>query len=324
MSQLSSLRRVRGAAGRAAGGAARGPMRNTSPDRAPRTLHKLVGPWGAPGPPIGATHPQPAMAAGVAHATGGSSAVRTPARYPAQPPGRFGHSGPQCRAGKFGRGTGRPPEGLQPGLGKNVLLKGGLQPLPGRGPAAAVFRAGGALRGGIPARTTRPRGPATARRDPGSGDRSRWLDRPHQQSDRRGLPPSTDTGDLGRPDGARAGWRVSPTPGLGPWRPCESVPGVLPAPPRASDRPRPLRPARVPGGRGRPAPGRGAAAVAQPARRRGGRQLLRREQRSLASTRKDQRAGGNPRISEEKRQPTIDHDPAASLAEGTRWTDPLP
>ena len=62
-------------------------MRNTSPDRAPRTSHKLVGPWDSPGPPIGATHPQPAMAAGVARATGGSSAVRTPARYPAQAPG---------------------------------------------------------------------------------------------------------------------------------------------------------------------------------------------------------------------------------------------
>ena len=47
----------RAAAGRAAGGAARGPMRNTPPDRAPRTSHKLVGPWGAPGPPIGATPP---------------------------------------------------------------------------------------------------------------------------------------------------------------------------------------------------------------------------------------------------------------------------
>src|SRR5512135_1691561 len=39
--------------------------------------------------------PQPTMAAGVARATGGSSAVRTPARYPAQPPGRFGHGGSQ-------------------------------------------------------------------------------------------------------------------------------------------------------------------------------------------------------------------------------------
>ena len=54
--------------------------------------------------------PPAAMAAGVAHATGGPSAVRTPARYPAQPPGRFGPGGSQCRSGKFGRGTGRPPK----------------------------------------------------------------------------------------------------------------------------------------------------------------------------------------------------------------------
>ncbi len=44
--KLSSLSKGswcrRAAAGRAAGGAAQGPMRNTSPDRAPRTSHKLV------------------------------------------------------------------------------------------------------------------------------------------------------------------------------------------------------------------------------------------------------------------------------------------
>ena len=51
--KLSSLSKGswcrRAAAGRAAGGAAQGPMRNTSPDRAPRTSHKLVSPWGRAG-----------------------------------------------------------------------------------------------------------------------------------------------------------------------------------------------------------------------------------------------------------------------------------
>ena len=55
--------------------------------------------------------PQPAMAAGVARATGGSSAVRTPARSHVRAPGRFGHGGSQRRSGKFGRGTGRPRGG---------------------------------------------------------------------------------------------------------------------------------------------------------------------------------------------------------------------
>ena len=59
------------------------------------------------------------MAAGVARATGGSSAVRTPTRYPTRAPGPFGPGGSQCRSGKFGRGTGRTPrEGLQTDLGK--------------------------------------------------------------------------------------------------------------------------------------------------------------------------------------------------------------
>ena len=73
--------------------------------------------------------PRPAMAAGVARATGGSSAVRTPARFTSEPPGRFGHGGSQRRSGKFGRGTGRPPGGgCKRALERTVLLKGGLQP----------------------------------------------------------------------------------------------------------------------------------------------------------------------------------------------------
>ena len=161
----------------------------------------------------------------------------------------------------------RPRRGLQTSLGKNGSSQGRFAaPPPGQGPAA-VFWAGGAPRGGVPTRPTRLRGSTTAGRDPESGDRSRLLDRLHQQSllswiafiDRHGKP--------GRPDGARSRWRVSPTSELGPWRPCESVPGVLPAPPRAS-RPTPVS-------SGRPgcqeaagaAPGLGAAAVARPLRR---------------------------------------------------------
>ena len=45
-------------------------------------------------------------------------------------PGPFGPGGSQCRSGKFGRGTRRPPGGLQTSPGKNVLFKGGLQPPP--------------------------------------------------------------------------------------------------------------------------------------------------------------------------------------------------
>ena len=198
------------------------------------------------------------------------------------------------------------PGGLQTSLEKNVLFKGGLQPPPGRGPAAVLWAGARRVAASPPAdATTRLH---DRRAGPGDGDRSRWLDRPHRQSwlswnafiDRHGRP--------GRPDGARSRWRVSPTSELGPWRPCESGPGVLPAPPRAS-RPTPSPPpAGVPGGRGRPAPSLGAAAVARPSRAARGRQLLRRAKRALASTRKDQRAGGNPQISEEKRQPTTDHD----------------
>ena len=106
---------------------------------------------GLPGPgrsrgwgPAGAT-PMPAMTAGVAHTTGGSSAVRTPARFPTRAPGPFGPRWSQCRSGKFGRGTGRPPGGgCKRALERTVLLKGGLQP---------------------PPRPTRPRGSTTAGRD---------------------------------------------------------------------------------------------------------------------------------------------------------------
>ena len=153
------------------------------------------------------------------------------------PNGRPGRS--QSRSGKVGRGTGRMPGGAANEPWKERSFQGWFAaPPPGRGPAA-VLRAGGAPRGGVPTRPTRLRGSTTAGRDPESGDRSRLLDRLHQQSllswiafiDRHGKP--------GRPDGARSRWRVSPTSELGPWRPCESGPGVLPAPPRAS-RPTPV------------------------------------------------------------------------------------
>ena len=199
------------------------------------------------------------------------------------------------------------PGGLQTSLEKNVLFKGGLQPpLPG----------GGRRRCSGPGRVAWRRPPSAdattrlhdRRAGPGDDDRSRMLDRPHRQSwlswnafiDRHGRP--------GRPDGAQSRWRVSPTSELGPWRPCESVPGVLPAPPWAS-RPTPSPPpAGVPGGRGRPAPSLGAAAVARPSRAGARVTAVTTRAESAASTRKDQRAGGNPQISEEKRQPTTDHD----------------
>ena len=83
-------------------------------------------------------------------------------------------------------GAGTAWGGLQTSLGKNVLSKGGLQPPPGRGPAAAVFWAGGAPRGGVPTRPTQPRGATTPRRDPERGDQSRLLDRLHQRRRRLG------------------------------------------------------------------------------------------------------------------------------------------
>ena len=113
--------------------------------QSPKTSHKLVGSWGCAGAADRGDPPPPAMAAGVARATGGSFAVRTPARYPAHRPGRFGPGWLQCRSGKFGRGTGRPPGGgCKRALERTVLLKGGLQP---------------------PPRPTRPRGSTTAGRD---------------------------------------------------------------------------------------------------------------------------------------------------------------
>jgi hypothetical protein len=135
-----------------------------------------------------------------------------------------------------GAGTARGGAANEPW--KERSFQGRFAAPPRAGPAA-VFWAGGAPRGGVPTRPTRLRGSTTAGRDPESGDRSRLLDRLHQQSllswvafiDRHGKP--------GRPDGARSRWRVSPTSELGPWRPCESGPGVLPAPPRAS-RPTPV------------------------------------------------------------------------------------
>ena len=88
-------------------------MRNTSPDRAPRTSHKLVGPLGSPGPPMSPR----------------SRTRRTRA-------GRAGRwRGRVCgwrRSTRPRGGTGT-ALGLQTSPGKNVLFKGGLQP-PGRDP----------------------------------------------------------------------------------------------------------------------------------------------------------------------------------------------
>ena len=130
----SSLRRVRGAAGRPPGERQEGRLGvrcgNTSPDRAPRTSHKLVGPWGAPGPPIGAAPPasydggrclyhrwvlrRPNSGAIIVTS---ARTVRT--RRVAMPigKGRPGHP-----AG------GRPGGGCKRALVRKVLLKGGLQP----------------------------------------------------------------------------------------------------------------------------------------------------------------------------------------------------
>ena len=202
------------------------------------------------------------------------------------PNGRPGRS--QSRSGKVGRAPGDCGGGCKRALGRTFFSRAVCGP--GRGPAA-VFRAGGAPRGGVPTRPTRPRGSTTAGRDPESGDRSRLLDRLRQQSrlswitfiDRHGKP--------GRPDGARSRWRVSPTSELGPWRPCESVPGVLPAPPRAS---RPTPSPRRPGcqeAAGAPPRAPERPPLPGPRARREGDSCYD-AQRSLASTRKDQRAGG--------------------------------
>ena len=213
--------------------------------------------------------------------------------------------------------------GCKRALERTVLLKGGLQPPPGRGPAA-VFWAGGAPRGGVPTRPTRLRGSTTAGRDPESGDRSRLLDRLHQQSllswiafiDRHGKP--------GRPDGARSRWRVSPT--------SSSAPGGRARVSRASsrprrgprDRPRSPPPAGVPGGRGRPAPGLGAAAVARPLRPRA-RVTAVTTREEIACLDSKGSAGGRQSSNLRGEAPTDDGSrPSASSTEVARWTDPLP
>ena len=91
------------------------------------------------GPP-----PRPAMVAGVAHTTGGSSAVRTPASYPTRAPRPFGPGGSQCRSGKSDRGTGRPPGGAANEPWKERSFQGRLA---------------------APPRPTRPRGSTTTGRD---------------------------------------------------------------------------------------------------------------------------------------------------------------
>ena len=131
--KLSSLSKGswcrRAAAGRAAGGAAQGPMRNTSPDRAPRTSHKLVA--------------RPAWRLATIHATKGGQwetaggckwsdaehLARQSPKNVAQACGAASLAAgddPRDQGGAVGD-----RRGLQMSLGKNVLFKGGLQPPPG-------------------------------------------------------------------------------------------------------------------------------------------------------------------------------------------------
>ena len=104
----------RAAAGRAAGGAARGPMRNTSPDRAPRTSHKLVGPW----------KPCRGRRCRLDRERGGPGRGRAGAGVASGQPRGWQRS-TRPRGGH--RETAR---GLQTSPRKNVLYKGGLQPPP--------------------------------------------------------------------------------------------------------------------------------------------------------------------------------------------------
>ena len=168
-----------GGAGRAAGGSGSRVRRRTPrTDRAPRTSHKLVGPWDSPGPPIGATHPQPAMAAGVAFTPGGSFAVRTPtALSNTRAPGPFGPGGSQRRSGKFGPGhrKGR-PGGAANEPWKERSFQGWFAAPPGRRDPAAprpqdgtgsMRSAGGCVRPATPA------GSRTRRTRAGAGGRGR-------------------------------------------------------------------------------------------------------------------------------------------------------
>ena len=113
-------------------------MRNTSPDRAPRTSHKLVGPLGAPGPPIGATHPPGQL---------WRPALPIPPVGP--PPSELRRDiRPAARAlrtslvampiGKIRPGHREAARGgCKRALERTVLLKGGLQPPLGRPDHAA-------------------------------------------------------------------------------------------------------------------------------------------------------------------------------------------
>jgi hypothetical protein len=117
----------RAAAGRAAGGAARGPMRNTSPDRAPRTSHKLVGPWGAPGPPMSAGSRTRRTRAGAGGRGRGQPGGWRRSTWPSGAPGdRPGAANEPLERTFFSRAACSPPGG--PGL--KALLKWPCSPTP--------------------------------------------------------------------------------------------------------------------------------------------------------------------------------------------------
>jgi hypothetical protein len=302
-------------------------MRNTSPDRAPRTSHKLVGSWGAPGPPIGATHPQPAMAAGVADATGGSSAVRTPTRYPTRAPGPFGPGGSQCRSGKFGRGTGRPPkEGAANEPWKERFFSRAVcsPPLPGGGrrrcSGPGARRVAASLLGRRDYEAPRPQG-GTRRAVTEAGCSTGSTNNPCC----RGLPSSTDTGNLVD--------QTALDPGGGSARPQSSAPGGRARVSRASSRPRrgPRdRPRSPPAGRGarrprapRPGPRSGRRCPALARRRARVTAVTTREEIACLDSKGS--AGGRQSSNLRGEAPTDDGSrPSASSTEVARWTDPLP
>ena len=138
-------------------------MRNTSPDRAPRTSHKLVGSWVRRGRRSERSTPPSAMAAGVAHTTGGSSAVRTPARYPTQAPA-LRTSLVAMPIGKIRPGHREAARrGLQTGLGKNGSSQGRLAAPPSADPTTRLH--------------DRRTGPDRRARPAAASDRRRLLDR---------------------------------------------------------------------------------------------------------------------------------------------------
>ena len=88
--------------------------------------------------------PRPAMAAGVAHTTGGSSAVRTPARYPTRAPDPSDPAGRNADRESSAGAPGGHPGGCKRALERTFFSRAVCSP---------------------PTRPTRPRGSTTAGRD---------------------------------------------------------------------------------------------------------------------------------------------------------------